>query len=480
MSQQDRGRTARRALATIGAAALALLGAVAAGGAAHADTLVGNINPEETGSITVHKFVQPEEPGDFNPDGSSSTAGFDPLSGVDFTLYQVPTDEIDLTTAEGWDIVDGLTVNADGTITGYTTELVETKPTVSGVAEFTGLEIAVYVVVEGTDHGSNNITSKAAPFIVTVPLPDNGTWLYDVHAYPKNSITAVEKTVDDSEAYELGDTVTWTVTAQIPQMAPDVDLTSFSVRDTFDDRLGNLAVDSVTLGGTLLDPADYVVGGTGQTLTVTPDLDLVNAAQGGEIVVVFSSTVESIDVAEGDEVNDPGVIVNTAFADIDGSEFTSNPVDTRWGALKIVKHAGQNQADRLNDAQFALFVNEEDADDALAGDTPANGPLWTGTVTTGGEILIPGLKEGTYYLVEMVPPPGYDRHEAVITVEVEAGSTADAEIAYVSNTQKPPVDLPLTGSTGTAIFIAGGLGLIGIAVGASLIAIRRRQTAIEK
>ena len=59
-----------------------------------------------------------------------------------------------------------------------------------GIAEFTGLDLGLYVVVEtGTP---DKVTSPVKPFLVSVPMTrvnNPNEWLYDIHVYPKNGTT---------------------------------------------------------------------------------------------------------------------------------------------------------------------------------------------------------------------------------------------------------------------------------------------------
>lgn len=499
MSQQKRGRRSRRALSAIGIAALALFGAVAGGTAAHAAgdeeppsvTQVANIDPEATGSITVHKYAETGSATTFNPNGSSSVpVSYTPLQGVEFTLYSVPG--LSVLNQADWAKCNSLSYNATadtvsgsgfGPVTPVEVDSDTTSPT--GAIEFSGgasgLPLGVYLVVEG-DPGANAVTAKTAPFFVTIPLPNNSTWLYDVHVYPKNSVGSVTKTAERNGAIKVGDVVKWPVSAVIPQLAAGQSYTSFSISDSFDNRLSNLTVDSVKINSV---GATYTTtGSSGQLMVVNPTLATVNANLGGTIEVVFSSTVASL--------GSDGVILNTAYLNLPGNvSVPSNIPFEKFGAIRIDKFQngaqGPDASKPLNGASFALYATQGDADLALQGTVGT--PVWAGTIASGGTVTTTGVYVGnstdnvtsrTYYLVETQAPAGYVRTATVIPVTVVPSGTTAVTVQQVGNTQRTPVALPLTGSTGTAIFVAGGLGLILLAGGASLIAIRRRQGATEK
>lgn len=100
-------------------------------------------------------------------------AGTSVLPGVTFKVYKVSNDATTTTIPVGVTPVS-LVTNA------------------SGLAEFTGLEVGRYLVVEditaaGTPSGIESFTPN---FLVDVPMmnPDNVTWNENVHVYPKNQL----------------------------------------------------------------------------------------------------------------------------------------------------------------------------------------------------------------------------------------------------------------------------------------------------
>ncbi|MEO8906807.1 MAG: SpaH/EbpB family LPXTG-anchored major pilin [Microbacteriaceae bacterium] len=492
MKTNNTGGRMRRAVAILGALALSLTGALAlAAPASAADPVPGNM-PTTNGSITIHKFVQPASPTTLPHDGSaidpSLLTGLTALNGVEYKVQGVGN--INLTTNAGWDIVKTL---APGDVGGATYPFISTATgtTSSGIVAFTGLPIGVYLVTE-TDAGANQIPSLAAPFLVTVPLPvsngtngANGTWLSNIHVYPKNPLTAIDKTVNDSTAHALGDTVNWSITAKVPNLATGQDLTSFTVTDKLDTRLTYVPTAAVSFknaGGTNvpLVAADYTVDYTAPTVSVaftTPTgLAKLKANQGGTVTVDIATTVNSIGT---------GTIPNTAIVNINGKDFETLPAKTTWGALVINKKAaGSNAA--LAGAEFAVYAS---AADALAG-APV---VASGTSAADGSIHFNGLKaqnngDGAnleYFIVETKAPTGYTVNPAFTPanptkVTIAPGDLAHAVIVDVTDNQVPPFMLPLTGSTGTVLFIGGGIALIALAMGAAFVMYRRKALAAQQ
>lgn len=474
----------KRLAAGVAALALGLTGAVALAGPASA-AVPPNIAPDTNqSSIVVHKHSQPageQEPGDGT---IVDPAPGDPINGVEFDLYKLSS--VDLTTAAGWAIANAIS-EADGvveSVTGdpatavtiggvsYPVAAAGTQETAGqGTATFESLSYGIYLVIEGADNGDNGITTKAAPFVVSLPFAtSDNTWLTTVHAYPKNSQTSITKTVQSS-GYLVGSVVEWKVDVEVPQLAAGAALTGFSISDTFDVRLGNLGVKSVMIGTTTLAATDYVVGGTGQTVTVTPTLALVNAAQAQTVSVVFTSTVESLGA--------DGIILNKAIANINGKDFTSAPVKVEYGEARILKYAAEDKAATLAGAQFALYATEAEATAALTGTVGT--PIWTGTTPANGILNIgatgenPGIKVGSYFLAETVAPAGYNRTDTVIPVTVVAGGAGAPILIDVANTQVPPWELPLTGGDGALWFGLGGGALVLVAAGAALVIARRSK-----
>lgn len=260
MSKEITGGRGRRAVATLGAIALGLMGAAAfsaPAAAAEAPNL-----PDGPYSITIHKYEQPAVSPDAPHDGTevdTTGLGLTPLEGVTYQVQLVQG--IDLTTNAGWETTETLTA-ADAAANYTLGAAISDGTDANGMASFPGLTVGVYLVTEA-DAGTNNITQLADPFLVTVPFPNNNEWLTDVHVYPKNPVAGVEKTVDDSVAYGLGDTVNWEITAKVPNIPDGQELSSFAVTDQLDTRLDYTPTATVTLAdGTTdvpLDSSDYTI-----------------------------------------------------------------------------------------------------------------------------------------------------------------------------------------------------------------------------
>ncbi|WP_158231541.1 SpaH/EbpB family LPXTG-anchored major pilin [Microbacterium sediminis] len=440
-----------KALAT-GAGALALGVLIALGATAPANA-APEVDPAATGSINVHKLAQPDSATGLPHNGTQvDTTGLTPLEGVTFSVQRVT--DIDLTDPADWQILEGLdaaTVAAQHTLGAPQSQVTDER----GDAVFAGLPIGVYLVSE-TDPGQNGITIAGEPFLVSVPTPLEGDWIYDVHVYPKNTVTtAPVKTVDDADAFVIGDAVAWTITAKVPAVVDGQRLTHFALTDSLDSRLDYVGA-SVSVEGVTLDAADYTITpgpAFAVSFTASGLAKLENAA-GATITVVIDTTVNAI--GDGAIENSATVFVN----DPDHSNgLESVPVTTSWGSLRVLKHGG-------DDTDLTLAGAEFDVHNA-AGEVVAH-------IVTGEDgIAVIDLKAGDYTLVETAAPLGYVLDPTPIPVTVVEGATASTQVT-VSNEQVPAFQLPLTGGDGTALFIAAGVAIALLGAG---IGLTRRRTA---
>ena len=154
------------------------------------------------GSITIHKY---EYNGQVKTDGTGEESdaknlpdGATPLKGAEFSIYQVMDRAALRNYYDGTDGQTKVTVdkylNKAGDAINPDLGFPEPDDTVTtdddGIAEFVGLPLGMYVVIEtGTP---DKVTSPVKPFLVSVPMTtvnNPNEWLYDIHVYPKNGTT---------------------------------------------------------------------------------------------------------------------------------------------------------------------------------------------------------------------------------------------------------------------------------------------------
>lgn len=484
-----------RAGAVLGVLALGVLAAI--GTAAPATAAPGNIDPAIPRSLTIHKYqltnTSPQNPGT-GQEIPGGIPGGQPMAGATFTATLVPS--VDLLTAAGWTTAGQLTPSSAAPLatgTAYTA-----TSNTSGVAAFPGtMPIGLYLVQETVVPAT--VTNPVAPFLVTLPFPtgSGGTpandWIYDVHVYPKNSTTELTKTRITPAAGSVEaanpDLVRWALAATIPTLGSGQTMAQFTIADTIDTT--NLAFvatppTGVAATGVVVTNAsgavqsftattDYTITTAGgvQTLTFTPAGRTKLAALGGG-TVSFNVLTRAIGVPAN------GLITNTATSTINGATETVTGT-TPIGQLTIFAYAtpatpGGPQTP-LAGAQFQVYLTQADAN---AGTNPITvGGVNTWTSAANGQVLIPELVPGTYYVKEIVPPAGFQIPvPATQAVQVVAGPTSTTtpvqNYVTVPHVQVPAWALPLTGGDGALWFGIGGAALVAVAVGAAIVVARRR------
>ncbi len=484
----------------------------------------GNIDParDGTSSLTVHKYLGLSSD-EFGPNNGSLLTGDDipdlPVAeGVEFTIQQVGVKgaddsctPINLLTNDGWD--QASEVSEDGLGTDYclivgSAETLETDE--SGVAEFEDLSFGMYYVTEGDDNGDNNIVQKVDPFFVTVPYPSysgetgaDHVWTYDVHVYPKNQASeAPEKTIEERPSdLIIGSTVTWTISAVIPDTADAI--TEASIYDLLDDRLSYVSStvkigDADVAAGDVTSPSEGDTDAITWTFTDPQGLAAINANKGKTITVEFVTTVTS--VGDGEIENAPGIPDNGY-----GSSFNDTPTPgettpaTYWGQLAILKTDDSETARVLQGAEFQVFeqgagacaANAEGAGTAIAtgtsgadgvvlwdNATPANSSplgLWVANYQDVNDVPTEGATKD-YCVYETKAPVGYVAGSIANPVTITPGELDENEYTLtVVNTQQDGPDLPLTGADGTRMMIIGGTALVLLAGGLYLVQRRRNH-----
>lgn len=498
------------ALGATAIGAVALIGATPAAFAAPAD--FGNINTDSDGSLTVHKFLH--QAGDVEGDPSQAPADgdfTDPVAGVTFTAYPLLKDgaPVDLGVASSWTGLKDLTPGAGCTApAGYTlgSAMVLPATNASGIASIP-LDLGAYQVCE-TDAPAD-IVDRALPFILTIPLPHENGWVYDVHTYPKNGKGEIVKTIKEQQDTGLGSVVKFPVTAPIPIMADT--WTGFAISDTLDTRLAieGTGVASVTLDGVALDPSYYTVSTDGQKVIVKftdagvawLNDDPKNSQAGKKIEVVFQGKV--VTLGNGAIPNTADLWVNNPNLDPNGGPgekppVPSNEVKTNWGNLAVQKRAAGTTGTEglLNGAVFEVYnavaPYAATCDDAVKTGSAISVNGATEFTSTGtGVISIPGLfvsdsenptinaAQRCYVLVEVAAPAGYVLPaDAATPVAVKIGQTTIADNVEIVNTQQEVPELPLTGAAGQIMLISIGSAAVLFAV--VLIMVNRRREAAQQ
>lgn len=483
----------RRLAAGAGVLALALAGVFGVSSAASAaqgtdGTAPGNAPAGTTGTLVVHKYAGSPS-GDTN-NGTEQTIARPPLGGVEFTVCRV--DGIDLTTSAGWTAAAAVT---PGTADCGANAPVALTTDAAGVATFSGLDIGLYLVTE-TDTPAG--VTPAAPFLVTVPYPSkSGTgqdtttnWLWTVHTYPKNTLEPTAgKTVADPDAHGLGEVVTWTITTRpIGSFDGGAPLTEYRIIDRLVANLQYDATQSLQLVSpsgtkTAVDASWYTVNVAGDTVSVdfTPTgiTEINKLPAGSHFEWVLDTTVVGV-----------GVLDNKSFENTGDEDVQTGEADTDWGDAKLLKHKTGDESAVLQGAEFQ--VHDVNADGTCTAPLEG-GPLTVSGQTTfvsgaDGVVTIAGLYVGKngettsrgYCVVETQAPAGYVVDSTPHLITVTPGSVAEGVYNLkVPNPEVDGPDLPLTGSTGTAMFIAGGVALILVAGGAALIMARRRANTLK-
>lgn len=364
-----------------------------------------------------------------------------------------------------------------------------------GTANFDSLTAGYYLVFpEGGSTGKNSRGTDA--ILVNVPRDGGNTAVNIKSTFPtvdKKVQTTKDVTFTDNGTAQVGDKVTFQLTAEVPDMS-DYTKYTFKFVDTMTKGLDFVENSvKVTIAGKNIDAGEntYKVkfDAAQKVLTVTFDnLKKVNKEQntpvatGDKIVVTYEAYINK-DASRTDPATNK---VYLQYSNNPGTDELgkSNPDESKVYTYDIEIHKFHTEdidANRLANATFKL-TSDVDGNNVvkLVAETDANayhvqgdGETGVDTVTTDGtgKINIKGLKDGTYYLHETIAPTGYNKLKKPIKIDItvtgEAYTTPTYKVDEVdqntSNIIKVEnvkgVMLPETGSIGTI-----GLTALGVAV----------------
>ena len=480
-----------------------------------------DLDATKTGSITIHKLVKDNSNGTTEGNGlEDAHATGTPLGNVTFTVERLTN--VDLTTQAGWEKLAGYNGNVDAAKADGTDAAKEKTTGADGLAKFDGLTLGAYIVTE-TETPAGYVGSK--PFIITVPMThptDLNKWVYDVHAYPKNSKAGVEKTVKDDTTPAIGSEISYTIKSDVPAAEA---LSYYDVVDQYDKRVelpeANVAlklINGKTGEVALVKDTDYKLisadGTDGKTkfwtaqFTVAGRQKLVDNRKDDTTKVQMDLSGTVAKKVENDGLfknkaillpNEPSNGWTPESGTVPPPDYPNSEVVSKFGKVKITKVNAKDPATKLSGAQFEVYkctpqstpTTNFESVDAILDEKLSPAGKETYETDANGEVTIDGLRNndwenneavanpGYYCLVEVKAPDGFELQTRPIAFQVlQTNSTEDNHYTLATTVKDVPhnggFNLPLTGAAGIGVLIGAGALLVG-GSGAIALANKRRK-----
>ena len=506
------------------------------GAAAPADPNGSTIDPDAATTLTVHKCEQTDTNGVKEGTGNEDPqAECKPVSDVEFTITKL---NVDLTTYDGWKTLADLKgdVVKAGALKSNTVQKITTGA--NGLASFTDAqtEVGAYLISETR---APDKVIPAEDFVVTLPMTnpqDTAKWNYNVHVYPKNTLSGVDKQVTDKPAPGSGRDITYTITTSIPKVdyPGGARIKRYEVVDQLDKRIKKEA----------LAPVVKIVGQNEVTLANGTDYNLITADGTDHNWATIQLTEKGLSKASEEryngtgetklqvtltakfdaDVNLEGELSNTAgLIPNDSPNFTwdpnrpgtkvpgipTTPVLSKYGKVILTKTGTDDLADKTkyNGAQFQVYECTKTATGATLHDSDPSTPAVVDPLTIGGQKTFTTTGQGKveinylrandyvngaakskeqltnddyYCLVETKAPEGYSLQADPIPFRVLA---ADAEAKAPTNLTVTDIPknagfrLPLTGANGVIFLTVAGALLV---AGGAVVAYANKRRHVAK